>query len=122
VSGLQSGRNIISWQIFLTILTSAALLPLFDLVTAYSGLAGGMISVLANTFFALKLFSDKGSWQPNNLAATVYRGILGRILLTISLFFLVVVLLKPLNIMALFAVYMWIHVSPAVIAGVQKKA
>lgn len=124
MSGLQSqsGRKIISWQFFLTILTSAALLALFDLVTAYSAFAGGMISVLANSFFALKLFSDKGSWQPDSLAASVYRGILGRVVLTICLFFVVVVLLKPLNIVALFAVYMLIHVSPAVIAGVQNRA
>jgi len=97
-------------------------LPLFDLVTAYSAFAGGMISVLANSFFALKLFDDKGSWQPDSLAASVYRGILGRVVLTICLFFVVVVLLKPLNIVALLAVYMWIHVSPAVIAGVQNRA
>jgi F0F1-type ATP synthase assembly protein I len=123
VSGFHSlsGRKLISWQLFLTILTSAVLFAVFDLLTACSALAGGMISVIANAFFALRLFSDQGSWQPDSLAAVVYRGIIGRIVLTITLFFMVVVLLKPLNIIAFFSVYLWIQVSPALIAGVQNR-
>ena len=116
----QSGRRIISWQFFLAVFTAALLLPVFGLVTAYSALAGGMISVIANAFFAVRLFSNSGSWQVDHVKATVYRGVIGKFLLTMALFFMAVVLLKPLNVTALFAVYLWIQVSPALIAGVLK--
>jgi ATP synthase protein I len=114
----QPGRRIISWQLFLTVLTSAVLLMLSDLVTAYSALAGGMISVIANAFFAVRLFSNKTGWQADRIASSVYRGVLGRFFLTIAMFFMAVVMLKPLNVTALFAVYLFIQVSPALLAGV----
>lgn len=117
----QKPISIIGWQAVLTLLTSAALLPFFGLVTAYSALAGGIISVLSNAFFAVRLFSNKGSWQAGHLAAITYRGIIGKLFLTIALFILAVVLLKPLNPAAFFAAYLWIQISPALIAGVLKK-
>jgi ATP synthase protein I len=112
--------SIIGWQAALALITSVVLLPVFGLVTAYSALAGGMISVISNAFFALRLFSNKGSWQVDQLAAVAYRGVIGKLFLTIALFLLAVVLLKPLNAAALFAVYLWIQLSPALIAGVIK--
>lgn len=114
----QPGRRIISWQLFLTVLTAAVLLILSDLVTAYSALTGGMISVIANAFFAFRLFSNKTGWQADRVASSVYRGVLGRFFLTVAMFFMVVVMLKPLNVTALFAVYLLVQVSPALLAGV----
>ena len=116
----QSGRRIIIWQLFLAVFTAVVLLPLFDLVAAYSALAGGMISVCANAFFANRLFSNAGSWQKDHLAASVYRGVIGKFLLTMVMFILAVVLLKPLNEAALFAAYLWIQISPVLIAGILK--
>jgi ATP synthase protein I len=116
----QSGRRILTWQLFLAVFTAVVLLPLFDLVAAYSALAGGMISVCANAFFATRLFSNAGSWQKDHLAASVYRGVIGKFLLTMVMFILAVVLLKPLNAAALFAAYLWIQISPVLIAGILK--
>lgn len=116
----QSGRRIVGWQLFLTIFTAVILLIVFDLETAYSALAGGMISVVANAFFAVRLFSNAGSWQKDQIAASVYRGLIGKFLLTMVMFILAVVLLKPLNVAALFAAFLWIQVSPVLIAGVDK--
>jgi ATP synthase protein I len=114
------GRRIIGWQFFLAIITAALLLPVFGLVAAYSAFAGGLISAAANAIFAIRLFDDKGSWQAEYLTATLYRGLLGKYFLTIALFILAMVLIEPLNIAALFAAYLWIQVSPALIAGVLK--
>ena len=115
-----SGRRIIGLQFILAVLTAALLLPVFGLVAAYSALAGGMISVIANIFFAARLFSNAGGWQAEHLTAMVYRGVIGRFFLTIALFFMAMVFLEPLNVAALFAVYLWIQVSPAIIAGILK--
>ena len=73
------------------------------------------------SFFALRFFSNKGSWQVEHLAAVTYRGVIGKIFLTMALFLLAVMLLRPLNAAALFAVYLWIQVSPALIAGALNK-
>ena len=114
------GRRIIGWQLFLATITAVLLLPVFGLVAAYSALAGGLISVAANAIFAIRLFGDKGSWQAEELTATLYRGLLGKYFLTIALFILAMVLIEPLNVTALFAVYLWVQVSPAIIAGILK--
>lgn len=117
---LQPGRRILGWQLFLTIITAFIFLIFFDLETAYSALAGGMISVIANAFFAVRLFSNAGSWQKDQIAAAVYRGLIGKFLLTMVMFILAMVLLKPLNVAALFAAFLWIQVSPVLIAGIHK--
>ena len=80
-----------------------------------------MISVLANSIFAIRLFDDKGSWQAEHLAAKMYRGLLGKYFLTIALFILAVVLVEPISITALFAVYLWIQLSPVLIAVIVKE-
>ena len=119
-SDLASGWRILIGQFFLLLVTAAILYSVFDFEVAYSGLLGGFISIAANAIFAIRLFNDKGSWQAENLTASLYRGLLGRYFLTIALFFLAVALLEPLNITALFAVYLLVQVSPALIAGMLK--
>jgi len=116
-----SGHRIIGWQLFLAIITAALVLPVFGLVAAYSAFTGGLISVAANAIFAIRLFDDKGSWQAEQLTATLYRGLLGKYFLTIALFIMSMVFIEPLNIPALFAGYLWIQVSPAVIVGMLKE-
>lgn len=115
------GRRIIGWQLFLATITAVLLLPVFGLVAAYSALAGGLISVAANAIFAIRLFDDKGSWQAEQLTATLYRGLLGKYFLTIALFIMSMVFIEPLNTPALFAGYLWIQVSPALITAVLKE-
>jgi len=115
------GRRIIGWQLILAVLTAALLLPVFGLVAAYSAFSGGLISVAANAIFAIRLFDDKGSWQTEQLTATLYRGLMGKYFLTIALFIIAMVFIEPLNIPALFSGYLWIQVSPALFAGVLKE-
>lgn len=117
---LRYGWKIINWQLLITILTAAALFIIFDLTAAFSALVGGLVSVAANAIFAIRLFDDNSSWQAEQLAASLYRGLIGKYFLTIALFVLAVVVIEPLNIPALFAVYLWVQVSPALIAGIAK--
>lgn len=117
---LRYGWKIINWQLLITILTAAALFIIFDLTAAFSALAGGLVSVAANALFAIRLFDDNSSWQAEQLTASLYRGLIGKYFLTIALFVLAVVVIEPLNIPALFAVYLLVQVSPALIAGIAK--
>ncbi len=114
----QIPHRIIAWQATLTLVVSVVLYPAFGLVAAYSALTGGMISTIANAVFALRLFSNKEGWQIGQLTAATYRGVVGKIFLTIALFLLAVLLLKPLNATALFVVFLLIQVSPAIIVAI----
>ena len=118
----QKPFRIIGWQAVLALFVAVMLLPFFDAVTAYSALAGGMISALANAFFVVPLFSNKGGWQAGQLAVNAYRGIIGKLFLTTALFLLAVVILRPLNPAVFFATYLLVQVSPAFFAGVMNKA
>jgi F0F1-type ATP synthase assembly protein I len=108
-------RKIIAAQLVLALLISTALLTGFGVVEAYSALAGGMISVAANVFLALRLFDGRVSWDSAGLTASVYRGVIGRILLTLALFALA--LIRPLDAVVFFAAYLLVQVSPAVIVS-----
>ena len=105
----------------LTLCLAVVLWPTAGVVSAYSGLVGGLISTLANLFFASKLFSDRGSWQPEHLAVRVYWGQIGKLLITIGLFSMAVVLINPLDVIAMFALYLLVQISPAVTAGMWQK-
>jgi F0F1-type ATP synthase assembly protein I len=110
-------RKIIAAQLVLALLISTALLTGFGVVEAYSALAGGMISVAANVFLALRLFDGRVSWDSAGLTASVYRGVIGRILLTLALFALTLALIRPLDAVVFFAAYLLVQVSPAVIVS-----
>lgn len=114
-------NKIIVLQLVLALLASAVLMPVSGLVAAYSALAGGMIAVVANAFFAMRLFNDKVSWEPGALTATVYRGAVGKFILSVAMFFVAVVLLEPVNLLALFATYLLVQLSPVVFAVMQQR-
>lgn len=106
----------------MAVLAPAVVLPVCDLVVSYSALAGGMVSVVSNAFFAFRLFDNGYSWEPGILAANVYRGIIGKILLTVAMFAVFLALLRPVSAVAFFAAYFLVQVSPIIFASLLKKA
>ena len=111
------GYTLVFIQFLVALIISGLLYAFTDGVTAYSALAGGMISTMSNAYFAVRLFSDHGSWQPKQLASTVFRGESGKLILTGALFVLVMVLIRPLNVVSLFAAYLVVQVSPLIAAN-----
>jgi len=96
---------------FIATLLAAALGLLASSVTAYSLLAGGLVCVIPNTWFASSLYmqSRNSSGDPvqdaSRFLSAAYKGEAIKILLTVALFALVFSQLRPMNAMAVFAGY-----------------
>lgn len=83
-------------------LVIAGVLSLWQLSAAISALAGAVIAVLPNLYFALRVFDmSKGRSAASTLRA-FYVGAAGKFAVTVALFCMAFLLLSPLNAPALF--------------------
>ncbi|MCF6264117.1 MAG: ATP synthase subunit I [Xanthomonadales bacterium] len=95
----------------LATLVAAVIGLFFSLVTAYSLLVGGLICVLPNAWFGLRLHlqAKRSSGNPEEDAgrfvAAAYKGEAIKLLMTGAFFALVFSQLQPLNVLALFGGY-----------------
>lgn len=74
-------------------------------VAGYSSLFGGLISLLANAYFAAKAFRYAGARSTGAIVRAMWSGEMGKLFLTAALFALVFVGVRPLDAAALFAGY-----------------
>ncbi len=102
---------------FITSVVLAAVLFMYDFTAAYSGFIGGMIAVLANGWFALKVFTAK-SRQPAQMLRSFYWAEINKLFIIGSMFIAVFVILESLNAAALLAAYFLVHMVPAVLAAI----
>lgn len=87
------------------VLFSIAVFP-FDWVAAYSALAGGLISIVPNAYFARQAFRYSGARRAREISQAFYRGEMGKYLSTAVLFAGVFAGLSPLNVLVLFLAYL----------------
>lgn len=80
----------------------------FDMVAGYSGLLGGLIALLGNTYFAFKAFRYFGARSAKAIVQSLWAGEMGKQILAAALFALVFVGVKPLEPVALFAGYLMV--------------
>lgn len=78
----------------------------FDWVDAYSALAGGLISIVPNAYFARQAFRYSGALYAREVNQAFYRGEVGKYLTTVILFAVVFAALSPLNVLFLFLAYL----------------
>lgn len=83
--------------------------PIFGTVSGYSLLLGGLISAIPNAYFIYKTFSCTGAQQRRQVTRNFYRGEAGKFLLTALFFALVFGLVKPLEVLALFAGFLLVQ-------------
>ena len=76
-----------------------------DRVTAYSTLFGGLIFIGPYGYFANRAFRYRGASAASDISRSFYQGEAGKFLLTAVLFAGVFALVKPLDVVALFATY-----------------
>ena len=79
---------------------------LFDWLSGYSMLLGGLIALLANVYFAFKAFRYFGARSAQAIVQSFWAGEMGKLILTAALFALVFVAVKPLQPLALFTGYL----------------
>jgi ATP synthase protein I len=102
----------------LLILMAVALVCLpFGRYQALSFLAGGLIHIAGGTYFAMLSFRHRGATRMANAIQLMYRGEMGKIVLTGALFVLVFVTVEPLEVVALFAGYGLMIVVHAITTG-----
>ena len=98
--------KIFGLQIIVWLMVSAGLL-LSDWLTAYSALLGGFIALVPNAYFARWAFRYAGAQAAAAVAQSFYRGEAGKFILTAVLFASVFALVKPLNALSLFLMYVF---------------
>lgn len=96
--------RIFASQLIVLVMVSAGLL-FADGVLAYSVLLGGMISIVPNGYFATLAYRYSGARAATDVARSLYRGEVGKFVLTAIMFACVFVLVKPLSTAALFTMF-----------------
>ena len=90
-------------QIGIGVVLTAAFWGLYGHVAGYSALLGSLTCVIPNAFLALRLIAPRRDPGPRALVRAAYIGELGKLGLTVLMFSIVFVLVRPLNVAALFA-------------------
>lgn len=83
------------------------LLLIVSSTLAISALAGGLIAVVPNAYFAKWAFRYSGARSATHVAQSFYRGEAGKFVLTTLLFAGVFILLKPISVVILFLAYIF---------------
>ena len=90
-------------QIGIGAVLAAALWGLYGNVAGYSALLGSLTCVIPNAFLALRLVAPRRDPGARALIRAAYIGELGKLGLTVLMFSIVFVLVRPLSAPALFA-------------------
>jgi len=76
---------------------------------ALSAGLGGVIAWLPNTYFALRAFRHRGARAAQKIVRSFYAGAAGKMILTMALFAIVFIKVKPLSPLALFAGFAFVQ-------------
>jgi len=104
-------KRILLMQFTATIVISVLLL-VFNVIWFWSALTGGLTATLANAYFAWKVFAKQQETEPGKILATYYGAEVSKIVLTVMLFIAAIVMIKPLNIIALMGMYLFNQFTP----------
>ncbi|MBD2857611.1 ATP synthase subunit I [Spongiibacter sp. KMU-158] len=109
-------------QSLILLLASAIVVP-FDSVSAYSLLIGGMISVVSNAYFARQVFKYAGALRAREVERGFYKGEAGKFVAVMCFFAVTFALVKPINVMVLFAAYLLTTLlNTGLLAGTKRKS
>jgi ATP synthase protein I len=88
---------------------------LLDEVVGRSILLGGLIFLVPQAWFSWRVFRERGAKFASEVVQSFYRGEAGKLLLATLGFAVVFALARPLDAAALFAAYVVLHVTNAVL-------
>ena len=108
-------RRLLLVQIAATLALALLLLPL-GVKRAVSGFAGGMIALVANGFFATRVFAAYRAQQLERMVGSFYGAELGKLVLTGLLFAGAFLWIRPLSAVALFGSFLFIQVLSPLVA------
>ncbi|HED36559.1 MAG TPA: hypothetical protein ENJ08_20365 [Gammaproteobacteria bacterium] len=97
---------------FAASLLSGAISWFFGQTIALSVISGGLIASLPNAWFGWKVFSGSAQAESTEILSTCYRAEIGKVILTVMLFLIAILTIKPINIIALMCAYLFITMIP----------
>lgn len=98
----RAARRVAIYQLAL-LLSTSALLMVWESVPAYSVLLGGLIQICPQLWFVRQAFRFSGARRVQSIVRAMYWGETGKIVLTAVLFVTTFVTVSPLNVGALFS-------------------
>jgi ATP synthase protein I len=108
-------KRLLFWQSLIALLVSVAALP-FGLNTLLAAVIGASACLLANWYFALRVFQRYRAQEPGRLLARIYSAELVKIIIALAVFGLAFATLDDLNPLALFGAYLAVQIVPAMLA------
>jgi ATP synthase protein I len=122
--GLHGAYRLFAWQLSITMLLATVAILASGLTAAISALLGGLVSIVPNIYFALKLFRYQGARAAKQIVNSFYKGEAAKIALSVLMFALV---FKFFTIIPLvfFAVYIVVQMvvwfAPLIFANKQNR-
>lgn len=102
VERLRVIKLILVGQFLAMLIVGAAGVLIGGKITGLSALLGGLIGWLPNTYFALRAFRYRGARAAQKIVRSFYAGAFGKMILTMAMFAIVFIKVKPLGALALF--------------------
>ena len=102
--GVLGAQRLIACQLSLTVLLAIIATLLSSTTAGISALLGGLVSVLPNAYFAIKLFKYHGAMAAKQIVNSFYKGEALKMILSVVLFSLVFKFFKIIPVV-FFAVY-----------------
>jgi ATP synthase protein I len=108
-------KRLLVWQAAIAVMAVAVALP-FGVDTAIAALFGASACVVANWYFAFRVFRRYEAREPGRLLASIYGAELVKIVIALAIFGLAFASMDGLNPLALFGAYLAVQILPAVFA------
>ncbi|MFK8068901.1 MAG: ATP synthase subunit I [Gammaproteobacteria bacterium] len=103
---------VFTMQFALTIVLAIALLMIGS-AESLSGLAGGLAATIANALFAAVVFRRYKQQEPGVLLGSYYSAEFAKMALTALIFFVAIMYIESLSIIAMLGVYLVVHLASA---------
>ena len=87
--GIQGAQRLVACQLSLTVLLALIAVWYSSKAAGVSALLGGLVSVVPNAYFAIKLFRHQGARAAKQIVSSFYKGEAAKIILSIVMFALV---------------------------------
>lgn len=107
----------VTTQLVLTLILALVLL-LFGKEAAVSGVAGGIAATAGTLLFALKLFGEYRAGEPGQMLGGILGAEVAKLVVMMLIFAAAIRWYEPLNIVAMLAVWLVVHLTPGIMIAV----
>ena len=97
---------VLTLQLIVTLAVALVLWGFQGWIAGYSGLLGGLVALIPNSYFAFRVYRYSGARSARAIVGELYSGEAGKLILTAVLFIAVWLGVKPLAVAAVFGGYL----------------